>query len=549
MSLRSPTLLAALGFLTGLATAQDAPTLTLEGDVAPGGVTHLLLGPPAPVSVPRPLLFWSASSLAAPLPSAFGDFYLGGPVLVSVLPKVPSAAPLDVPFVIPPVPPSVIGMNVVAQCGHLGKLSNPVSLSVQPSFLTTTTPILPGPTFGPLFGQRLAVGDLNNDQQLDLVLNAADEVNGFLLAGGVYILAGPQFTTHSLILPPAPKLQGSFGGGLLIADLNQDGVDDLVIGESPGANPSPTDEAHLYVHHGGAGFPGAPALTIGSGLPGVESSGFCQGVLAHDVDGDGFVDLITTPELATVAGQTRAGLIQIRSGPSFAVTATIVSPTPGVDEFFGTSVRLGDVDGDGTQDLVEASGRADAQGVVSSGVVHLYRGAAGGFVHLKTIESPEPVFNHRFGESIDVFDIDGDGVDEVVVVDTGKRRLYLLDGPDFAPMPLGQAPADATAHFGFQLAHHDFNQDGIQDLAVSDVFAANPSGSSVYTGAVFVGLGPYFATWKKIVDPAGASSDTLGASMVAADVDQDGVIELVVGAPSADTGGVAQVGKLLVIDG
>ena len=124
------------------------------------------------------------------------------------------------------------------------------------------------------------------------------------------------------------------------------------------------------------GATGRTFLTLTGETPG-EGFGTCAAV-AGDADGDGRADLaIGAWQYAGAA--LSGGRVLLYSGRTGAPLATITGRTPG-DTLGFDAVGIGDVDGDGTVDLLLASAWSGVKGfhsgrvfVVSSGVVRRRR--------------------------------------------------------------------------------------------------------------------------------------------------------------------------------
>jgi FG-GAP-like repeat/Tetratricopeptide repeat len=161
----------------------------------------------------------------------------------------------------------------------------------------------------------------------------------------------------------------AFGGMFLsvVGDVNADGVPDLYISDFPNQAKGPAT-GRIYVYSGAD----ASLLTTITGE--TAGDGFGIGVAdAGDVNRDGHADLVVGAWQYSGAAPS-AGKVYLHSGANGALLKAITCRTAG-DTFGFDTTNLGDVDGDGTVDLLLTSAWSGVNGfqsgrlfVVSSGV-------------------------------------------------------------------------------------------------------------------------------------------------------------------------------------
>lgn len=229
-------------------------------------------------------------------------------------------------------------------------------------------------------------------------------------------------------------------------------------------------------------------------------------------------------------------------------------------DYGGTTLRgIGDATGDGNDDALVASPGADGgkgrvyliAGPVSPGAASLadlgwwVTGANGG--GSSGLMHGETAAGDRLGDGASGGDIDGDGIADLGVGATGSDTAgtdagstAIFYGPitgapaefDAADAILtGEAPGDYSS--GPLVLGGDLDGDGRGDLVIAAdghnsatgrlaIFTAPPSGTTGLAGASI------FLDGEVIADEAGKAVDLAG------DVDGDGAIDLVVGAPAND---------------
>ncbi|MBI4880573.1 MAG: VCBS repeat-containing protein [Planctomycetes bacterium] len=258
------------------------------------------------------------------------------------------------------------------------------------------------------------------------------------------------------------------------------------------------------------------------------------------MNGDGVRDFI----VGATHYNTMTGYVRVYSGANCA----LLKQTYGEYQYgyYGSVVaKTGDLNGDGTADYMTAAPR-DVGG-------HVYNYS--GKTHALIWKASGTLTGGRMGEALaSIGDVNGDGKDDILTgapgVDNGSATdagaAYILSGASGAVLAtlLGNA---AYAEFGASVGcPGDVDGDGMKDFAVGEPRAA--PGGRLNAGMVHVFSG---ATYAPLYQCEGMTAvDLLGSALAAAgDANGDGRPDFVAGAPGSTAGGAISTGSAFVFSG
>jgi hypothetical protein len=416
-----------------------------------------------------------------------------------------------------------------------------IPLPLSPSWYYTGTGLAAS------LGTSLAfVGDVNNDGFGDMLVGAPGYDDG--VRRGVGRVDAFYGSATGFGDSPSWSIVGGQDGESLgwsvarAGDVNGDGVSDVIVAAPYYDNTyQAAGRAAVYVGSN-TGLQESPYWS-GEGSSTYAYFGWSVAGVP-DVSGDGLSDILVGVPAADGGGHSSPGCANLYFGSSTAIAATPDWQACGDGSYQGhgtTVAAISDVNGDGNQDIAVTASSVYV-GEDHYGRVSVYYGMTG---------SPSPVASWSvmeqqpytaFGHALSLAgDVNGDGVGDFVVGAEGHGGSFDDEGATFAYYghTSGLGPEHAwsatgggeSAAFGASVAHAwDLDSDGYSDLAVG---APGHSGTSDRCGRVDIyrGTGDGL-TSVPVWSVDGPQYDSLfGAAIALGDIDADGTIDLMVGAP------------------
>ncbi len=284
--------------------------------------------------------------------------------------------------------------------------------------------------------------------------------------------------------------------------------------------------AHL-THAPGEGWILRPTLRLGSIAR--------EGGGGLDVNGDGVIDLVAAGRTDPRASYRDARvLLGDGSGGFYSITSTVSPSVPRI-HWPTSGAALGDVDGDGDDDVALADGYSE--------LVTIHLGDASGLASEPSQvlrESPLGCTSATpagscFGGVVGAGDLDGDG--RVDLAAFSKQQIYVYRGNErgfsTSSYVVRNPYYDGTIADGYGSAGDvvpDVNGDGVDDLVVGALYASD---SHVLRGRAFVHYGsPSGAsgTGIELAPPCAHDRCQWGSIATGDDFDGDGLGDVVLGA-------------------
>jgi FG-GAP repeat len=370
-------------------------------------------------------------------------------------------------------------------------------------------------------GAACAFGDVDGDGVPDIILGTD---------GGNYVDVYDGASPNTKLFRVTGAAGDAFGSALAAGDLNGDGKDDVVVGAYAWDGPAGADQGYVqaYTYNG----------TSGSLLFRLEGSKltdtFGAALAVRDLDGDGKGELLVGAPFADKRGtNNNNGYVKLFDGATQLQLFRWDGPEA-YDEM-GRSVAFGDVNDDGTADIILGAGSGNRTDY--GGYVWVMNGADPGqrlfsFTDGKSHVKPE----QNFGFAVAAGDVNGDGKADVIVgayrgqsgparTDSATGYIRVFNGASGAL--LYQVNSDFNGEqFGRAVAAADLTGDGKADVVGGARWGATG-------GHVLVMDGPTGTIIHR--QDANVDFEWLGASVAATDGGLAGTPRFAAGAYEGDS--------------
>jgi hypothetical protein len=285
----------------------------------------------------------------------------------------------------------------------------------------------PAPTAHDAWGSSLAAGDFDGDGKADLAVGSSNSTV-YVIKGGVTSAGKGGLGSYTV---KAPILTGGGIGtiNLTAGDVTGDGRTDLVVDGFENTTATNAFNKNYLLLGASGGLKAATAQTLDSGV--VTGIG--------DINGDGYGDIVSgqywnakTADGVTFPGGVDGGKVWVTYGTAAGAGSTIgitqnTGAVPGTSEKndeFGWEIDLGDVNGDGYQDLVIGSPGENMGTVVDAGMVTVLYGSQTGLNTASAAQSfaqstaGVPGADEKsdlFGSDVKLDDVTGDGRADLLI--------------------------------------------------------------------------------------------------------------------------------------
>jgi hypothetical protein len=406
------------------------------------------------------------------------------------------------------------------------------------------------------------VGDVNGDGKPDVLVGAQKHTLTLYREGAAFLFYSSGAGLSSF---PDWKMGSGQQGAMFgcatnyLGDVNADGYDDIVVGACEynlldGSTVTKSKVGAAYVYYGDQNFAAKTSSDwslLGDQADAKLGSAVSGYINEHQSSGIQYADLLIGTPFYNFEEKTNNGRVSLYLGSASGLGTSPVWEVFGENSaaLFGSAIdNAGDVNGDGYDDVIIGAPRP-----TNVGYAYVFHNSASGLTNSFSWRGSDEKGGSSFGTAVaGVGDVNNDGYDDVLVGASTKKVLidgvYQSAGCVF--LYPGSPSGLATTHswekcsnqpgsmFGASVAAGgDMNGDGYADFLVGEPFysVSNEKQGAVYlffgsSGSIGVKGDYYESTF-------GNKADTeFGTSVSSAgDVNNDGLLDVIVGAPNYKT--------------
>jgi hypothetical protein len=249
------------------------------------------------------------------------------------------------------------------------------------------------------FGNHISgAGDVNGDGYADVIVGSPGKEGESKMPGHAYVYSGRD---GSLLQTLSGERPGDRFGSTVAgyADARQH----LLVVGAPGAGPSHHGRVYAY-----DGLSTRPRFSVEADATG-NMLGYMFVSVPGDMDGDGVRDIYAS-DWSNAAHGPSTGRVYMVSGRTGRQLYALTGESAG--DGFGTSPSMaGDVDGDGRADLIVGAWQY-GQAAISGGRAYLYSGRDGRLLRTYTCRTPGDTFGF---DAVGMGDVDGDGTVDLLI--------------------------------------------------------------------------------------------------------------------------------------